>query len=126
MKAISIRQPEAWLIVNGHKDIENRSRATSARGFVAVHASQKRMTNEDWAWLRELCAELGIDTPNAGRIYYGGVVGVVEILDCVTASDSEWFDGPHGYVLGDYLETEFFPCKGRLGWFDVDIEITED
>jgi hypothetical protein len=24
MKALSIKQPWAWLIVNGHKDIENR------------------------------------------------------------------------------------------------------
>ncbi|HDU8694716.1 TPA: ASCH domain-containing protein, partial [Morganella morganii subsp. morganii] len=40
MKAISIRQPWAWLIVNGHKDIENRSWRTKYRGQVLVHASQ--------------------------------------------------------------------------------------
>lgn len=125
MKAISIRQPEAWLIVNGHKDVENRSKPTSKREFVAVHAALKPMTRDDWAWLRELCTDLDIPVPSAADIRYGGVVGVVEITDCVTASDSPWFDGPYGYVLGGYLATDFLPCKGALGWFDVDVEIVE-
>ncbi|WP_229215634.1 ASCH domain-containing protein [Duganella sp. CY15W] len=40
MKALSIRQPWAWLIVNGYKDIENRSWSTNVRGKVLVHASK--------------------------------------------------------------------------------------
>jgi hypothetical protein len=32
MKVIVIRQPWAWLIVNGFKDIENRSWATGIAG----------------------------------------------------------------------------------------------
>ena len=31
MKAISIRQPWAWLVVNGHKDVENRTWRTKHR-----------------------------------------------------------------------------------------------
>lgn len=41
MKAISIRQPYAYLIVNGKKDIENRNWKTKQRGRVLIHASQK-------------------------------------------------------------------------------------
>jgi hypothetical protein len=40
-KAISIRQPWAWLIVNGFKDVENRSWKTKYRGPVLVHAGRK-------------------------------------------------------------------------------------
>ena len=40
MKALSIRQPWAWLIVNGHKDIENRSWPTRFRGPVLIHAAK--------------------------------------------------------------------------------------
>ena len=123
MKAISIRQPEAWLIVQGYKDIENRSKPTNKRGLVAVHASSKRMTRDDWDWLRDLCADNSIEVPNESAIRYGGVVGVMEIVDCVTEHDSTWFDGPYGYVLGGYLATDFLPCPGKLGWFDVDVEI---
>jgi ASCH domain len=39
MKALPIRQPYAWLIVNGHKDIENRAWPTKFRGRVLIHAS---------------------------------------------------------------------------------------
>lgn len=41
MKALSIRQPWAWLIVAGYKDIENRSWPTNFRGRVYIHASRK-------------------------------------------------------------------------------------
>ena len=47
MKALSIRQPWAWLIVNGHKDIENRQWRTHFRGKIYVHAA-KGMTRGDY------------------------------------------------------------------------------
>lgn len=37
MKALSILQPWAWLIVNGNKDIENRNWHTRFRGRFLVH-----------------------------------------------------------------------------------------
>ena len=42
LKAISIRQPWAWLIVNGYKDVENRIWATSLRGRVLIHAGASK------------------------------------------------------------------------------------
>ncbi len=41
MRAITVRQPWAWAIIHGGKDIENRSRniAGSYRGPVAIHAA---------------------------------------------------------------------------------------
>src|SRR5438045_8559495 len=38
MKALSIRQPWAWLIVNGHKPVENRSWSTKYTGKLLIHA----------------------------------------------------------------------------------------
>lgn len=40
MRAITVRQPWAWAIIHGGKDVENRSRniAGSYRGLVAIHA----------------------------------------------------------------------------------------
>ena len=40
MKAISIRQPWAWLIVHGYKDVENRTWATKHRGPILIHAGK--------------------------------------------------------------------------------------
>ena len=39
--ALSIRQPWAWLIVNGYKDIENRDWKTHYRGRFYVHAGKQ-------------------------------------------------------------------------------------
>ena len=47
MKALSIKQPWAQLIIMGAKDVENRSRRTSFRGRFAVHVSLKRANYED-------------------------------------------------------------------------------
>lgn len=42
MKALSIQQPWAWLIVNGYKDVENRDWNTKFRGRFYVHGMQMR------------------------------------------------------------------------------------
>lgn len=41
MKALSIKQPWAHLIVSGVKDVENRSWKTNYRGRIFVHASKQ-------------------------------------------------------------------------------------
>ena len=47
----------------------------------------------------------------------GGIVGEAEIVDCVTQSDSPWFEGPYGFVLRNAHPLPFRPCRGRLGFF---------
>lgn len=42
MKYLTVRQPWAWLLVNGHKDIENRSWPTKYRGPLLIHAAQQK------------------------------------------------------------------------------------
>lgn len=38
LRALTIRQPWASLIIEGHKNIENRSRPTNHRGLLVIHA----------------------------------------------------------------------------------------
>ena len=49
----------------------------------------------------------------------GGIVGSVEIVDCVTESASPWFVGRYGFVLRDPKPLPFTQWKGQLGFFDV-------
>lgn len=49
----------------------------------------------------------------------GGIVGAVDILDCVSASASPWFCGPLGFVLANATPLPFHPCRGALGFFNV-------
>ena len=40
MKALTVKQPWAWLLIHGTKDIENRNWPTSLRGEIAIHAAK--------------------------------------------------------------------------------------
>ncbi|MBN3832903.1 ASCH domain-containing protein [Burkholderia sp. Ac-20344] len=116
MKALSIRQPWAWLIVNGHKDIENRTWPTNFRGRVLIHAGVN-YPKRDYLDDVDSLARYG-DLP-AREEMIGGIVGVATITGCVSESDSEWFNGPYGFVLCDAKPLPLIPCKGALSFFDV-------
>lgn len=118
MKAISIRQPWAWLIVNGIKDIENRTWSTNFRGRVLIHAGvtypKRDYADDATAYSRYY----GIGYP-AREEMIGGIVGVATITDCVSRSESKWFNGPFGFALADAAPLPFVPCKGALSFFDI-------
>lgn len=119
MKAISIRQPWAWLILNAGKDIENRTWRTNFRGKVAIHAS-KGMARDEYLIARAFAYNTGlrIALPEPEDLVRGAIVGTVEIVDCVSDSDSPWFTGPHGFVLRNPIKLPHWACKGALGFFD--------
>lgn len=114
MKALTIKQPWAHLIVTGQKDIENRSWATAYRGPVLIHAG-KSLDVDGLDWLRAC----GVTVPHDRYLDRGGFVGVAWLADCVTRSDSDWFEGPYGFVLTGVRRCQFYPCKGALGLWNV-------
>jgi hypothetical protein len=120
MKALSIRQPWAHMILHYGKDIENRTWSTPVRGRVLIHAS-KGMTANEWAdaWEYAEGAVGPEDIPHCNQIKRGGIIGSVEIVACVPRDESQWFEGPFGFVLRNPAPLPFFPCPGRLGFFDA-------
>lgn len=120
MKTLSIRQPWAWLIIHGGKDIENRSWHTKFRGRFLVHAS-KGMNRIDYAWVKRFAAERGVTIPPFEELERGGIVGSVELVDSVDHSDSPWYMGEKGFALRDPRPLDFVPIKGRLQFFEVDL-----
>jgi hypothetical protein len=126
MLALSIRQPWAWMIMHGGKDVENRDWHTKVRGRVLIHAS-KGMTKDEWdsAWhfSRETDAPSialfsGLTYDNIER---GGIIGSVVIYDCVTEFSSPWFVGTYGFLLRDSRPLPFTPWRGQLGFFNVPV-----
>lgn len=117
MKALSIKQPWAWLIVNGHKDIENRTWTTTQRGPIFIHAG-KSFDKEGYEWVKENFPE--IDLPKPDEFERGGLVGIAHIKNCVSESASKWFFGPYGFTLTDARPIELKPYRGQLGFFNVD------
>ena len=111
MKALSIQQPWAWAILNG-KDIENRSWYTPVRGRILIHAG-KKLDYDGVMFLQTM----NVIAPK--NLPLGGIVGSVELVDCVTKSDSPWFFGKYGFVLKNPVELPFVQYRGQLGFFDV-------
>jgi hypothetical protein len=50
----------------------------------------------------------------------GGIIGKVEIVNCMVKHPSQWFMGPYGFLLRNPEPLPFHPYKGSLGFFDVD------
>lgn len=119
MKALSIQQPWSWLIANGHKDIENRTWKANVRGRIAIHAGKE--IDKDYWLIKAECAERGIEIPDWQDLETGGIVGTVDILDCVTESTSPWWQdsSKYGFVLANAKPCEFFAFRGKLSFFDT-------
>ena len=116
MKALSIQQPWAWAILHAGKDVENRTWGTNFRGEILIHAG-KKFDERGHEWLYRFLNRKVLAGCNYQK---GGIVGKVEIIDCVTEMDSPWFFGPYGLVLANPVPLDFYPCKGKLGFFEVE------
>lgn len=123
-KALSIRQPWAWAILNAGKNIENRPRRFHYRGPICLHASLYKPKGDDWMSFasiygfekaRSLERRCIIGSPDLPS---GGIIGTAEIVDCVEQSNSPWFFGPFGLVLENIKPVPFVPVKGALGLFN--------
>lgn len=126
MKALSIRQPWAWLIAHADeyedpKRIENRDWATKYRGSLLIHAS-KTFDRSGYESVLDVRPDLESVMPPAGAMERGGVVGRVEVIDCVDRSTSLWFRGCFGLVLRHARPMPFVPYRGRLGLFEIDMD----
>jgi len=76
MRALSVRQPWAEVIILGHKTIEVRSRRTNIQERVHIYAGRSRIKAEEEAGI---ATEFGIDVDGLPR---GVLVGIVEIVGC--------------------------------------------
>jgi len=123
MKAISVRQPWAWLLIHGGKDIENRDWPTGFRGRIAIHAA-KGMTVQEWQDAADFVADfdehLANRIPGPHVLVRGAIIGTMELQNCVARSYSPWFQGKYGFMLSDPQPCDPIPIKGALGLWEWD------
>lgn len=126
MKALSIHQPWAELILQGRKSIELRTWRTNYRGRFAIHAGQ---TVEE-----EACIAYGLDP---ARVVRGALVGTVQLADILRLDEAAWavlrdqhlslrdFPGPmFGWRLADPQRLPRpIPLRGRMSLFNVPDEV---
>ena len=127
MKALSILQPWAHLIVCGEKTIENRTWYGGYRGPLLIHAGKSRRLMDD-----DLLEDLADSLFRCGDfpyddIKFGAIVGQVKMIDCARVSqtvrpDREWAEGPWCFVLRNaerFSEPKAY--RGQLGFFDIEV-----
>ena len=123
MRALTIRQPWAWAIANGFKDIENRSwRPRLDPGDVlAIHAAAAAPAWDDVQRVTDL---VGRRARVPEEFDCGCVVATARFVRAVEASRSKWFGGPVGWVL-DRVKPLRRPvgCKGQLGLWTMPAQV---
>ena len=82
MKALTIKQPWAHLIIHCGKDIENRDWPTRFRGRIAIHASKRVDALERACAYSFIKHERGlpIELPSNSKLTGGAILGTVEIV----------------------------------------------
>lgn len=142
MKAITIKQPLASLIIEGIKDVENRTWKTNFRGRVLVHAAAKQIDSKDLFSIEkanEIPSDLLEDIEDC-NLPTGAIIGSVEIVDCVINHTSIWAEKtPYAYlgkltvecqppiynfVLANPIKfPEPIPMKGKLSFWESECEV---
>ncbi|WP_371031254.1 hypothetical protein [Pseudoclavibacter sp. JSM 162008] len=86
MRVLTVRQPWAWAIIHGGKDVENRSRnlAGGYRGPLAIHAGLSY--DEGWSSRAMDDAQKAsgarlVKTVEPWRQHLGHIIGVVDLTD---------------------------------------------
>lgn len=123
MKALSLRQPWAELILQGKKTIETRKWNTKFRGEFYIHAAKQID--------KEACKHFKIDQTT---LTTGALVGKATLVDVRSYTSSEEFIADNhlhcagqlnfrkcGFVLKDVKRIKPKACKGQLGFFEVKI-----
>lgn len=128
MKALSVKQPWAYLIVAGYKDIENRTWHTKIRERIYIHAGKEQDDARGCQAAFNILSHI-YGQKDASVIwknyhlekFFGALIGEVDIVDCVTFSASPWWDElQYGFVLADaVIYDKPIPYRGHLGLFEV-------
>jgi hypothetical protein len=120
-----VRQPYAWAIIHGGKDVENRNQRAALQfkpaigARVLIHAS-KGMTGAEYENAAAFMASIGVRCPLREALQFGGVIGSVLVRDLVTRSDSPWFrKGATALVFSHARPQPFMPGRGQTGLFWV-------
>jgi hypothetical protein len=129
MKALTIRQPWAELILQGRKTIELRKWTTRHRGPLAIHAG----TQVDVV----SCRKHGLDPRSLAK---GALIGTAEVVEMIEFDQELWnrlrdrhldpSRGPddwQGWSLRNPRRLKKpIPCRGLPGLFQVPPEIAEE
>ncbi|MCR4284697.1 MAG: ASCH domain-containing protein [archaeon] len=119
MKALSLKQPFAELILSGKKTIELRNWNTKFRGNFLIHSS--RVSD------KKAMKKFGFDILPVGKIL--GIANLVDVREYKNdiehekdkkkhLADTSW--GNFGFVLEDVTRIKPLDAKGMLGFWEFE------
>lgn len=131
MKALSLKQPYAWLIANGYLLVDDRTWGTNYRGKILIHAS-KGIYEQYYDYLLD---QTDIPLPSKDQLGYGGVVGVAQLILCarphetpptMTREQHRHFSGVprdgFGFLFEHAKPLSLMACPGKLGIFEINMD----
>lgn len=130
MKAITILEPWATLIIEGKKCIETRNWDTNYRGTVLIHSSKTLMQNKDYVEHLMNFVDSAHSSFNRGCI-----IGEVELVDIIPITPdffrlvketnyidfitSEWGYSKYAWIFDKpKIYEQPIPAKGNLGLWE--------
>jgi hypothetical protein len=138
MKALTLWQPWATLVIIGAKTLETRSWATSYRGPLAIHAAlafpreRRELTRASvymMTCLRETTG-LKFDDEVLDALPLGCVLGTVDLTDCISTNKAFYLTDQER-AFGDYSPDRFawtlenperfpvpIPARGYQGFWE--------
>ncbi|MBZ0186633.1 MAG: ASCH domain-containing protein [Candidatus Obscuribacterales bacterium] len=126
LKALTLRQPWAASVFIAGKDFENRFWPARVRGTIAIHVSKDQPKTTFDGGVRFVHALLrkqgktNIRFDSLDKLPRGAIIGVVDLVDCVSQSDSPWFEGPLGFKLSNpRLLQKPIPTSGKRRFWKV-------
>jgi hypothetical protein len=60
-----------------------------------------------------------VKLPEINEFLRGGIIGSVELYDCVSKSESQWFEGKYGFLLRKPRPMSFIELKGKTKFFKI-------
>ena len=134
VKVLTVKQPWAYLICSGIKDIENRTWKTNFRGRIYIHSSAKgiEFSNPNEVFTKEQYSSLDNEHKimvimSKKAMECSSIIGSVEIVDCVLNHPSVWAEkGVYHWVLANPIlfEKPIVDVKGKLGLWNYAWEET--
>ena len=146
MRALTLRQPWAWMVVFGGKRIENRVWNTHLRGEFLIHAGLG-MTLQEYNNAMDFAFGVFMDErtfylpdsetpfgqcqtpfPAFNDLQRGGIIGkatLVDVLPRLPMGNRGWnhdwrMEGQYGYVLKDVQALPFQKCSGARKFWEYD------
>jgi hypothetical protein len=131
IKALSLKQPFAWLIANGYLLVDDRTWGTQYRGPILIHASKGLYE----AYYQHIKSNMDVPIPDRDKLEYGGVVGIAKLVLCskpgelpagISREQRAHFGGVHqeyyGFLFEQARPLPLMPCAGKLGIFEIDVD----